>query len=734
MTTRNDEDEAVVYDACDESKCRSIGSSGDDLFHRFDCYATFPEEPLLCADGYDGRIINTVPKREDVIVVGGYNISRTQLYYTCCPAAKGYNINSNITITSSRRHCSDPIVMQDALLTVDNNNCLEKFTDTTIINDGGTNSSMPCNDERNRKYPRKMATSIFYPKLYVCCDSSINETNTPIIEYCNGDSLLPMDYSDEEEEEEMMKNAFTGVCDESKCISDSVYNSNGMYSCWGSGPGTLFPYSCDDGYVGRKIDGPEQYQIWSMFIFGSNTHFGLSYYTCCPPDYPIESPAHRHCSDGQTTKCDSSSYLNYSRDMRPIYDNLDDKTDAYVCCDSPMINNTTTNFLDVAECVPICSEQDLLYCIGHNIYGRLQPMTCTYDEIFQYPHILHQQTLEFNDSISEDITLFDCCKTKTGDGPFIKDFRFNTSVWPQLVVSSIAFISSAILVMGLSLSMLRIKKLRRGEGLPAGGGIRRPIPDLMLNIFIIILYGSYVNQYYSHEHAGYIVLSFRQNAVDVPLDYAWIFGCSTANIWMNAVVAYEVFDLLKKSHQGERVKPPTIKKATIQGMTVYLYALIIFLAHFFLDGKIDMTIAAPIYFMISAGFPIVYLCCICTIIWYRGLVPSLGGRLRELSLYFFRIIVVFLVFWLPAISLMVISGYVRSRDIRDYVENPSSYINPKLFPIGLLICSIQAIVSTGMALTKTDVRKHVLDLLSLSYCRRRREEGQENLRRDDEHR
>jgi hypothetical protein len=71
------------------------------------------------------------------------------------------------------------------------------------------------------------------------------------------------------------------------------------------------------------------------------------------------------------------------------------------------------------------------------------------------------------------MTRFDCCKTKTADGPFIKDFGSNTSVWSQLIVSSLAFISSAILVMGLSLSMLRVKKLRRGEGLPAGGGTRR---------------------------------------------------------------------------------------------------------------------------------------------------------------------------------------------------------------------------------------------------------------------
>ena len=141
-----------------------------------------------------------------------------------------------------------------------------------------------------------------------------------------------------------------------------------------------------------------------------------------------------------------------------------------------------------------------------------------------------------------------------------------------------------------------------------------------------------------------------------------------ANIWMNAVVAYEVFDLLKKSHQGERVKPPTIRKAIIQGMTVYLYALIIFLAHFFLHGNMKMTFAAPIYFTLSAGFPILYLCYVCIIIWYRGLVPSLSGRLREITLYFFRIIVVFLVFWLPAISLMVASGHVRTRGMYMFLQ------------------------------------------------------------------
>jgi hypothetical protein len=141
-----------------------------------------------------------------------------------------------------------------------------------------------------------------------------------------------------------------------------------------------------------------------------------------------------------------------------------------------------------------------------------------------------------------------------------------------------------------------------------------------------------------------------------------------ANIWMNAVVAYEVFELLKKSHQGVRVKPPTMKKATIQAAVVYIHGLIMFIAHYCLDGCIDMTIAAPIYFMLSAGVPIMYLFYVCIVIWYHGLVPSLGGKLREISLYFFRIIVVFLVFWLPAISLMVASGKVRTRGMYMFLQ------------------------------------------------------------------
>ena len=41
--------------------------------------------------------------------------------------------------------------------------------------------------------------------------------------------------------------------------------------------------------------------------------------------------------------------------------------------------------------------------------------------------------------------------------------------------------------------------------------------------------------------------------------------------------------------------------------------------------------------------------------------------------------------------------------------------------IGLLFCAMQPIVSNCMAMTKTDVRKSIFDLITLSYIRKSEE-------------
>ena len=72
--------------------------------------------------------------------------------------------------------------------------------------------------------------------------------------------------------------------------------------------------------------------------------------------------------------------------------------------------------------------------------------------------------------------------------------------------------------------------------------------------------------------------------------------------------------------------------------------------------------------------------------------------------YFFRIFVAFYVIWLPGLSLTI---YGASR----------GYTFGKLMIIGYLFCGIQPIVSIGFAMMKSEVRKYVIALLTLSYIR-----------------
>jgi len=260
----------------------------------------------------------------------------------------------------------------------------------------------------------------------------------------------------------------------------------------------------------------------------------------------------------------------------------------------------------------------------------------------------------------------------------------------------------------------------------------------------------YVGQRYNVQFAGHVVIAFRENGFVIPLDNALIIACSTANVWLNAIVAYEVYALLSKSHRRVRVVPPTIKKAVLQGAVVYLYAMITFLVHYYVDGFVDNHVLAPTYFMLSIGLPIVYLLYVCISIWYRGLLPRPAimttpaatatatattttrndEGLRELALYFFRVIIVYFIVWLPALVLIVCSGPVRTRDYHKCYETECDFGNPTWYPIGLLFCSIQPIISTGIALTKTDVREAVWDLRTIPgwfcRCRTKRDSQQQD--------
>ena len=73
--------------------------------------------------------------------------------------------------------------------------------------------------------------------------------------------------------------------------------------------------------------------------------------------------------------------------------------------------------------------------------------------------------------------------------------------------------------------------------------------------------------------------------------------------------------------------------------------------------------------------------------------------------YFFRIFVAFYLIWLPGLSLTI---YGASR----------GFNYGKQMIIGFLFCGIQPIVSIGLAMMKSEVRRYVIALLTLSYIRK----------------
>jgi len=155
------------------------------------------------------------------------------------------------------------------------------------------------------------------------------------------------------------------------------------------------------------------------------------------------------------------------------------------------------------------------------------------------------------------------------------------------------------------------------------------IPDIILNLWVVCMYGGYVNQKFSSAFSSYIVNSIfyeRKTAFDM----AMILGCSAANMYLNSIISYQILTLLKNSRRRSRTAPPTFKRVIQQAVVVYALSICIALVRYFLADmeSIPMWIEVTVYFVIAAGIPIVYLSYVCIIIWRHKLLPLLRGPLR----------------------------------------------------------------------------------------------------------
>lgn len=195
-----------------------------------------------------------------------------------------------------------------------------------------------------------------------------------------------------------------------------------------------------------------------------------------------------------------------------------------------------------------------------------------------------------------------------------------------------------------------------------------------------------------------------------------------ANAWLNALMAWEILKMLKSSRQLRRYRPPEIRQVCINGVVVY------FLVGFFsalgslelnslypLDTALHGSLTcgpkpfskgqtlivwlffAPLFVLI----PYVYvLFCVVYIFWNK-LLPKRGKR-RILSIYFFRIVAIFLVMWGPVAFLI----YFFNEFIIETEKEHASIFSVAVW------AHFQAVVSAAVTLTKPDVCQAVKNLLS----------------------
>jgi len=187
-----------------------------------------------------------------------------------------------------------------------------------------------------------------------------------------------------------------------------------------------------------------------------------------------------------------------------------------------------------------------------------------------------------------------------------------------------------------------------------------------------------------------------------------------ANIWLNAVIAHEVWNMLRSSHVRRRYFPPTRTRVTLQAGAVYLFmALLASLALIGngiphrIDAEAGMVCvpleydrASTLFFWLVflplfALLPIGYTLFIFIDVYRRNLLPPRGRR-RLIGLYFFRIMAVFIIMWVPVVlffyAISIVSPWV--------VWTSSAWAHA------------QGIVSATLSLNKPDVHQAFREFVS----------------------
>jgi hypothetical protein len=392
--------------------------------------------------------------------------------------------------------------------------------------------------------------------------------------------------------------------------------------------------------------------------------------------------------------------------------------------------------LDDTECVPYRNEF-YEFKKAENKVGLLRVVSCDFPEgDFVVPRAMGGGTID-------DVALtgqYQCCKSGPALPPFIQDSAFNTTVYPPVILWSVTALVSAIVFTGLLTPLLIALKNGTYQSAHYGASsysMRGKEPpysaynlylvylvfgDLIFALFQVGWYMMYINQNFdpnfhsilaSPTNMYHVVLVIR--AQDASLTYSYIF----MNMWINAIIAYELLALLRRSKSIRRVNPIGLRRVNLQAGAVYFIAILYAATIEIIvatsrkagaEGDFETVQALSISFQVlyfsMILLPMVFLIYFATRIWWGGFVPKAKGSnsrdkaLRQLFFFFMRIVGVFFGIWIPSLMFTVLA-----------VSSSKFYFNV----VSWCLLALQPILSMWMILTKRDARKYILKLVTLSY-------------------
>jgi len=152
-----------------------------------------------------------------------------------------------------------------------------------------------------------------------------------------------------------------------------------------------------------------------------------------------------------------------------------------------------------------------------------------------------------------------------------------------------------------------------------------------------------------------------------------VFGIG-ANAWLNAFIVHQLYTMLRLTKRCIRYHPPKLRTVVKQAEGVYIWAafvafMTLFHIPFFKSGVHIGAACLPLVFdqksnifffavflPIFALIPLLYSFFIAILVWRHNLMVGAADQTRNLSIYFFRLIVVYLVMWLPSLVFLFVAG------------------------------------------------------------------------------